>query len=192
MGKCKCNQANVYFEKIHEDAVIPKYAHPGDAGVDLVAVEDTIIAPGETVLVKTGLKMAMDPGIEAQIRPRSGIASKTKLRVVNTPGTIDSNYRGEVMVAIENTSIDFVLIADELGIVYTEGNAVSELYPVGKDDPEFKFKKNANGSYIIRKGDRIAQMIITKVCDMIPQEVDDINEFDSERGDGGFGSSGVN
>lgn len=189
MGKCKCNETTVYFEKVHPNAVIPQYAHEGDAGVDLVTVEDVFIEPGETVLIRTGLKMAMEPGVEAQIRPRSGIASKTKLRVVNTPGTIDSNYRGEVMVAMENISIDLAMIADELGIVYTEGNATKPVYPVDKNDTGFK--KNANGTYFIPRGTAIAQMIITKVCNMMSDEVGDINEFDSDRGDNGFGSSGV-
>ena len=86
------------IEKYREDAVIPTYAHEGDAGMDLYAAEDVIIAPGTSVLVPTGLKMAIPVGYEVQIRPRSGVSLKTALRIPNSPGTIDSGYRDEVNV----------------------------------------------------------------------------------------------
>ncbi|KXO00860.1 deoxyuridine 5'-triphosphate nucleotidohydrolase [Bacillus thuringiensis] len=85
------------------DVELPKYAKPGDSGFDLVAAEDTIIWPGETKVVPTGLAFEIPPGYELQVRPRSGMTRDTKLRVVL--GTIDSGYRGEVGVLINNTEI---------------------------------------------------------------------------------------
>lgn len=85
------------------DVELPRYAKPGDSGFDLVAAEDTIIWPGETKVVPTGLAFEIPPGYELQVRPRSGMTRDTKLRVVL--GTIDSGYRGEVGVLIDNTEI---------------------------------------------------------------------------------------
>ena len=82
------------------DVELPKYAKPGDSGFDLVAAEDTIIWPGETKVVPTGLAFEIPPGYELQVRPRSGITRNTKLRVVL--GTVDSGYRGEVGVLLDN------------------------------------------------------------------------------------------
>ncbi|MDA1582013.1 dUTP diphosphatase [Bacillus cereus group sp. TH228LC] len=86
-----------------KDVELPRYAKPGDAGFDLVAAEDTIIWPGETKVVQTGLAFEIPPGYELQVRPRSGITRNTKLRVVL--GTVDSGYRGEVGVLVDNTEI---------------------------------------------------------------------------------------
>lgn len=82
----------VYFEKVTPDAKLPTYAHDGDAGMDVYANEDYVINPGETVLVKTGIKVAIPKGYDLQVRPRSGLSAKTKLRVANTPGTIKVIY----------------------------------------------------------------------------------------------------
>ncbi|HFJ9375222.1 TPA: dUTP diphosphatase [Bacillus nitratireducens] len=84
-----------------KDVELPKYAKPGDSGFDLVAAEDTIIWPGETKVVPTGLAFEIPPGYELQVRPRSGMTRNTKLRVVL--GTVDSGYRGEVGVLVDNT-----------------------------------------------------------------------------------------
>lgn len=83
-----------------KDVELPKYAKPGDAGFDLVAAEDTFIWPGETKVVPTGLAFEIPPGYELQVRPRSGMTRNTKLRVVL--GTVDSGYRGEVGVLVDN------------------------------------------------------------------------------------------
>jgi deoxyuridine 5'-triphosphate nucleotidohydrolase len=91
---------NVKIQRLNSEAIIPKYAREGDAGFDLVAVEDTIVEPGATVLVSTGLAFEIPPGYEMQIRPRSGVTVKTKLRV--QIGTIDSGYRGEIKVMVDN------------------------------------------------------------------------------------------
>ena len=94
---------DVKVQKIHEDAVIPEYAHTTDAGADICAIEDVTVKPHTTVLIRTGLKVAIPIGYEIQIRPRSGMSLKTTMRVANTPGTIDAGYRGEVCVIMENT-----------------------------------------------------------------------------------------
>jgi len=88
--------------KLRPDAVLPSYAHPGDAGLDLCAVEAVDIPPGATRLVKTGIAIQLPIGTEAQVRPRSGLALKHSLTVLNSPGTIDEGYRGEVGVIMIN------------------------------------------------------------------------------------------
>lgn len=93
----------VQIKKLHPDAVIPKYQTKGASGFDLHALEDINIFSGETKLVKTGLAVAVQEGYELQVRPRSGVSLKTTLRVANAPGTVDSDYRGEVCIIITNT-----------------------------------------------------------------------------------------
>jgi dUTP pyrophosphatase len=87
---------------IHEKAVLPHYAHPGDAGLDLFSVEEKTILPGESVLIRTGIVIQLPANTEAQVRPRSGLALKHGITVLNTPGTIDHGYRGEVKVILIN------------------------------------------------------------------------------------------
>ncbi|EEK91781.1 dUTP diphosphatase [Bacillus cereus group sp. BceL101] len=136
------------------DVELPRYAKPGDSGFDLVAAEDTIIWPGETKVIQTGLAFEIPPGYELQVRPRSGMTRNTKLRVVL--GTVDSGYRGEVGVLVDNTEIP----------------------------------KAANmQAYVIEKGTRIAQGVIAPVVTAHFVEVDELSE--SDRGTGGFGSTGV-
>jgi dUTP pyrophosphatase len=187
---------NVKIKKLHSDAVIPQYAHEGDAGFDLVAIEDTIIEPGETKIIRTGLAFAIPPGYEIQIRPRSGITLKTKLRV--QLGTIDSGYRGEIGVIVDNISqleTDYeekyeYNRDDELEFWGTEVYVQSDYRVLGIDgnivetDGEYPI-----GTYIIRKGDRIAQAVIAPVEQAHFQVVDELDE--TTRGTGGFGSSGV-
>ncbi len=88
--------------KLYESAIIPRYAHPDDAGLDLFAIRHQKIMPGETQLVKTGIAIALPPGTEAQIRPRSGLALKHSITVLNSPGTIDAGYRGEIGIILIN------------------------------------------------------------------------------------------
>ncbi|PEX92021.1 dUTP diphosphatase [Bacillus cereus] len=90
----------VKIKRLNESVELPKYAKPGDAGFDLVTAEDTIIWPGETKIVPTGLAFEISPGNELQVRPRSGMTRNTKLRVVL--GTVDSGYRGEIGVLVDN------------------------------------------------------------------------------------------
>ncbi|MCF7861983.1 dUTP diphosphatase [Candidatus Woesearchaeota archaeon] len=95
---------NVKVKKIKDNAVIPQYAHEGDAGVDLYSCERYVLSPGQRVLVSTGIKIAVPMGYEAQVRPKSGLALKAGITVLNTPGTIDAPYRGEVGVILMNHS----------------------------------------------------------------------------------------
>jgi len=88
--------------KIHPAAVLPSYARPGDAGMDVCACEAATLQPGERQLVKTGLVMELPHGTEAQMRPRSGLALKQGITLLNTPGTIDEGYRGEVGIILIN------------------------------------------------------------------------------------------
>ena len=92
----------VKFRRIDPAATLPSYAHPGDAGMDIRSIEDLVIDPGARKLVRTGLVMMLPPGYEAQVRPRSGLALKNGVTVLNTPGTIDEGYRGEVGVVLAN------------------------------------------------------------------------------------------
>ena len=155
----------VYFQKIHPDAAIPQYKHTGDAGMDVTSCVDMVIKPGETCIVPTGLKVAVPVGYELQVRARSGVSLKTPLRVANGVGTVDSGYRGEVGVIIHNTSWPW----------QRKRRTLSEGGP---------------GTYVISKGDRIAQFVLNKyeVIDIIPCE--DVASIGEDRG-GGFGSTGV-
>ena len=90
------------FEFCREDVRPPEYAHTSDSGMDLYALEDYTIHPGETKIIPTGIKVALPPGFELQVRPKSGRALKTKLRIANSPGTVDAGSRDEIGVIIEN------------------------------------------------------------------------------------------
>ena len=136
-----------------EGLALPAYETPGSAGMDLRAAvpEDAPITlePGARALVPTGLKIALEQGWEAQIRPRSGLALKHGISAPNTPGTIDSDYRGEVGVILIN---------------------------LGQEP------------FVIKRGERIAQMVIAAVAQATVAEVDSLDE--TARGAGGFGSTG--
>jgi dUTP pyrophosphatase len=134
------------------DLPLPSHASPGSAGVDLRAAVDgeVVLRPGERLLVPTGLVLEIPPGWEGQVRPRSGLALRHGLSLVNAPGTIDSDYRGEVGVILINL-----------------GEAPCSL----------------------RRGDRIAQLVISRVEPVEWEEADTLE--DSGRGDGGFGSTGT-
>lgn len=90
------------IKKLNQDAIIPNYAHATDSGMDLYSVEDKIIAPSETTLIKTGISIELPKKTEAQIRPKSGIALKHSVTVLNTPGTIDEGYTGEIQIIMIN------------------------------------------------------------------------------------------
>jgi dUTP pyrophosphatase len=93
---------NLRIRKLQPDAIVPHYAHPGDAGMDLFAAEETVIPASESRMVRTGIAIELPPSTEAQVRPRSGLAAKHCLTVLNSPGTIDAGYRGEVCVILIN------------------------------------------------------------------------------------------
>jgi dUTP pyrophosphatase len=145
-------EMNVLIKRLHAlDLPLPHYQTPGSAGVDLYAAneEDIVIPVGGRVQVPTGIAISMPTDCEAQIRPRSGLALKYGLTLLNTPGTIDSDYRGEIKVIVIN-----------LG------------------DKE----------YTLKRGERIAQMVFSKVIQVKLQETDQLD--DTERGAGGFGHTG--
>lgn len=172
------NAINVNIRKLHADAVIPRYATPGAAAFDLVSVSDVVIAPGDTELVPIGLSFEIPVGYEMQIRPRSGITKNTKLRVGNAPATIDSDFRGEVNVIIDNVWRKFA------------GKFTKNYVKIdGMPEPVRGGYSCLKGTYQIRKGDRIAQALIQRIPHVEFTLTDELSE--TERGSGGFGSSGV-
>lgn len=144
----------VYFQQLEhaEGLPLPHYETAGSSGCDLrAALTDPVtLQPGKRALIPTGLRMALPAGFEAQIRPRSGLAYRNGVTMLNTPGTIDSDYRGEIKVLAIN---------------------------LGDED------------FVVKRGDRIAQMIIAPIHQIEIKKVIDLPK--TERGDGGFGSTGV-
>lgn len=159
------------IEYCHTDAKMPAYAHLTDSGMDIFALEDITIAPGETKLVPTGIKVAIPAGYELQVRPKSGRCLKTKLRIANTPGTIDAGYRDEIGVIIDNIE-PFIRSAqmDETGRLY---------------NVEF------GSSYTIGKGEKFAQLVLAEVPKAIFYQVENVGEVTNDGRNGGFGSTGV-
>jgi dUTP pyrophosphatase len=133
----------------NDDLPLPAYATTGAAGMDVVSAEDVDIAPGARHAVATGLAMAIPAGFEIQVRPRSGLALKHGVTVPNTPGTIDSDYRGELKVILINLGAE---------------------------------------TFSIRRGDRVAQLVLAPVTQASWLEVEELDE--TARGAGGFGSTG--
>ena len=162
------------IEFCHEDAKIPAYAKVGDAGMDVFAIEDIEIKPGETVLIPTGIKVAVPFGYELQVRPKSGRALKTKLRVANTPGTIDSGYRDEVKVIIENIE---PAIADITYEFDDNGRPIITSILHGKTE-------------YIHKGEKFAQLVLNEIPIANFIETTNIGKIEGNRG-GGFGSTGL-
>ncbi len=140
----------ILIKRLSKEISLPKYETSGSSGMDLGSNIDANISPGKIAIIPTGLALSIPKGFEAQIRPRSGLAAKKKISVLNTPGTIDSDYRGEIKVILIN-------LGEEI------------------------FK--------IEKGLRIAQMVFCPIVQAQFREVDDLNE--TERGKGGFGSTGT-
>ena len=166
---------SVGFKRLSDEATIPTKAHPTDSGFDLYASEDVIIEPGETVIVPTGIAVELPKGFEAQVRPRSGVTAKTKLRV--QLGTIDSGYKGEIGVIVDNIADDpFGNTSRYLNFV--DGSEIRQ----DDDIPD--------GTYHIRKGDRIAQLVVQALPEVTAVEIEEFTQ-DSERGEGAFGSTGV-
>lgn len=165
----------VIMEKGFED-LFPTKAHKNDAAYDLRADKDYIVYPGQTVLVKTGVVIELPDGYEAQIRPRSGLAFKNGITVLNTPGTIDAGYRNVIGVLLYKT----------IGS-YPNVNA----FNLESGSTIFDFFSNLNlEPFVIKRGDRIAQMVINKLPD-VNLVMADMISGDSDRGLGGFGSTGV-
>jgi dUTP pyrophosphatase len=147
------NTRTIKIELCHEDAVFPKYAYPSDSGFDLHSTEDLEVGPFGRILVPTGIKVSFDEHYEIQVRPKSGLAIKQGLTVLNTPGTVDSGYNGEIKVIVFNTN---------------------------------------NYSVVIPKGMKVGQAVLCPVVIgkfVSFEQVDNIDEKD--RGDNGFGSTGI-
>lgn len=144
-------QMQIKFKKLSKDAKLPEYKTTGSAGMDVYSIENCFLHPLERRILKTGIAVEIPSGYEIQVRPRSGLACKEGISVINTPGTIDADYRGEIGICLVNLS--------------------NEMYPV-------------------KVGDRIAQLVVNKIEQPEIVEVDELDV--TERGDGGFGSTGKN
>lgn len=159
--------------ELKDDVSLPTYAHETDAGLDIYAREEITIAPGETKIIGTGIKTAIPEGYAILIQPRSGQSVKTKLRIANTPGLIDSGYRDEIGVIIENIEPPFKDIDYEFD-----------------ENGEIHIKSILHGnSYTIAEGQRFAQMRLVQVPKAEFVKVESVGEIGEDRG-GGFGSSG--
>ncbi len=141
----------IKIKKLTPDAQTPQYAHFGDSGADLFATETVVLKPLERAAVGTGLSAEIRQGFELQVRPKSGLAIKSGLTVLNTPGTVDFGYRGEIKVILINLS---------------------------------------NEEYTVEKDQKIAQLVVCPVAYADFPEVDELS--DTSRGEGGFGSTGLN
>lgn len=159
--------------ELAENVQLPVYAHETDAGLDIYAREEITIAPGETKIIGTGIKTAIPEGYAILIQPRSGQSVKTKLRIANTPGLIDSGYRDEIGVIVENIEPPFKDIDYEFD-----------------DNGEIHIKSILHGnSYTIAEGQRFAQMRLVQVPKADFVQVESVGDIGEDRG-GGFGSSG--
>ncbi len=143
-------RVSVSVRRLDPNLPLPSYAHPGDAGADLLSRVDVTLAPGERTLVPTGVAIALPEGYAAFTHPRSGMAARHGITIVNAPGTIDAGYRGEILVNLVNL------------------------------DPSEPFE--------VRRGDRIAQLVVQRVAETVFVEVDSLS--DSSRGETGHGASG--
>ncbi|MFN4870825.1 MAG: dUTP diphosphatase [Pseudanabaena sp.] len=139
----------IKFNKLHPDAQIPSYAHVGDAGADVYSVAEVTLQPSDRAAIPTGLAVDIPIGYEIQVRPKSGLALKHGITVLNSPGTVDAGYRGEIQVIVIN---------------------------LGKE------------VYTFAKGQKIAQLVLKSV---IQAQFIEGKLGTSDRGDGGFGSTGI-
>ncbi|MFN5863503.1 MAG: dUTP diphosphatase [Pseudanabaena sp.] len=139
----------IKFNKLHPDAQIPSYAHVGDAGADVYSVAEVTLQPSDRAAIPTGLAVDIPLGYEIQVRPKSGLALKHGITVLNSPGTVDAGYRGEIQVIVIN---------------------------LGKE------------VYTFAKGQKIAQLVLKPV---IQAQFIEGELGTSDRGDGGFGSTGI-
>ena len=158
------------IEYCNPDAKMPTYAHLTDAGMDVYLTEDITIHPGETKLIPLGIKVALPLGYELQVRPKSGRSLKSKLRIANTPGTIDAGYRDEICIIADN--IDQVIKGGELD---EAGRLTSILW--GSD-------------ITLEKGEKIAQLVLSEVPKAVFYEVDNVSSIENDGRKGGFGSTG--
>jgi dUTP pyrophosphatase len=161
------NKVKLAFKKLHPDAKIPSYAHEGDAGMDVRALEDTTLPLHIPKLVRTGIAAEIPDGYEIQVRSRSGLALKG-VQVYNAPGTVDSKYRGEIGVIL----------------MYINREVETEDREDGGASPSGWIKT----SYAVKAGDKIAQLVLAPVTTADISETEELSETD--RGTNGFGSTG--
>ena len=164
------------YELCHEKAKEPAYAHVTDSGMDVFALEDITLAPGEQKIIPIGIKVAIPAGYELQVRPKSGISAKTKLRIANAPGTIDAGYRDEIGIIVENVEPpikDIQYDFTEDGSVNV--NSISIIH---------------GSSYTIGEGQKIAQLVLAEVPKVTLLKVEKVSDIGENRG-GGFGSTGL-
>lgn len=163
-------QVLIPIEYCRPDAKMPTYAHLTDAGMDIYLTEDITIHPGETVLIPTGIKVALPLGYELQVRPKSGRSLKSKLRIANTPGTIDAGYRDEIGIIADN--IDPVIRSADMD---ENGRLYNILW--GSD-------------ITLGKGEKIAQLVLNEVPKAVFYEVENVSNIENDGRQGGFGSTG--
>lgn len=156
---------------LEKGAKQPNYAHSGDSGMDLFSMQEYTIAPGETAMVHTGVTFSIPKGYEVQIRNKSGLAAKTKLRVANTPGTIDQSYTGEIIVIVENVESPIQKLE-----IDQDGKVTNIEY--GK-------------SFTIGAGEKVAQAVLCKVATAHLHKIDSLELDTTTRGKDGFGSTGL-
>ena len=164
----------VPIEKCDDRAKAPTYANTTDSGMDVYALEDITIAPGETKLIPIGIKVALPRGYELQVRPKSGRSLKSKLRIANTPGTIDAGYRDEIGIIVENIE---PVISDISYEYDDEGNLKITSIDFGS-------------SHTIGAGEKFAQLVLAEVPKVSWLQVDSVTGIGEDRG-GGFGSTGL-
>ena len=165
---------NVPIELTSENAIMPKYAHLGDGAVDLYAPEEYVINPGETVIIPCDIKVALPYGYAFLIHPRSGLSAKSKLRVANSIGLVDSQYKGVIGVIVENIEPKI----KDIDCDYVDGKLVVNSILYGSP-------------HVIGKGERFAQMRLVEVPTVQFTQVESVDGIGDDRG-GGFGSSGKN
>ena len=168
------------FKRLSDNAILPTKANPSDSGLDLYAAQDVIIAPGETVIVPTDVAVQLPQGYEATVRPRSGITSRTTLRVAL--GTIDNDFTGNVGIIVDNISQKF-LHAETTRTkfaCYVDGSVV----PPGAGE------YHLHDTYLIEKGTKLAQLVVQPIPATVAVEITGELE-DTDRGVNGWGSSGV-
>ena len=158
------------IEYCRPDAKMPTYAHLTDAGMDVYLTEDVVIHPGETKLIPLGIKCAIPLGYELQVRPKSGRSLKSKLRIANTPGTIDAGYRNEICIIADN--IDPVIRSAEID---EDGRLYNVLW---------------GSNIMLSKGEKIAQLVLSEVPKAIFYEVENVSSIENDGRKGGFGSTG--
>lgn len=185
----------IYIEKL-PDVKLPFYASADSAGMDIYLREALVLRPGEKKIVKTGFRLAIPEGTELELRPRSGLSLKTHLKIANSPGTIDADYRDEVGVIVEN-SFTYSRLIDE---IIMNPNRVFELDDSyerrsasvpGLGELPIYLDKNGNpyGTIYLEAGERICQILLKSYIRAEFSEVENVRLIGRNRG-GGFGSSG--